>query len=132
MTQVVRISKSNIDVLGTAGTVPNNLIFDSEYNTFKILAEGSLPVTLGENPFSIQSATVAHNQTVTPFVIPFCRFGDRVFQPGQMIYHGGTAPTYSSYFSDVYVNGTVIDFQYGNIQSGVNVIFKYLIVEPPL
>jgi len=45
MSDDIRISKQGIDVLGTAGTVPNNLIFHSSYNTFKILAEGTTNIS---------------------------------------------------------------------------------------
>jgi hypothetical protein len=131
MSIVVQVSKAGKDVLGTSN-IPNDYIFDSRYNTFKILAEGTLALTLGENPFSIQEGTVAHGQSGIPFVIGYCKYGDRVFSPGHMIYHGGTAPAYSTFFSDIYVNDTNILFQYGNQQSGVNVVFKYIIVEPPL
>lgn len=129
--QVIQVSKSGVDVLGTTN-VPNDYIFDSRYNTFKILTQGTLAVTLGIDQFSIQEATVAHGQSGVPFVIPFCKYSDRVFQPGQIIYTGGTAPANSTYFSDLYVDDTNIRFQYGNVQSSVNVVFKYLIVEPPL
>jgi len=45
MSDDIRISKQGIDVLGTAGTIPNNLIFHSSYNTFKILAEGTVGIS---------------------------------------------------------------------------------------
>lgn len=131
MITAIQVSKAGVDVLGTAN-VPNDFIFDSRYNTFKILAQGTLALTLGINAFSIQEGTVAHGQSGVPFVIPFCRYSNRVFQPGQIMYTGGTAPANSTYFSDLYVDDTYIRFQYGNVQSGVNVVFKYLIVEPPL
>jgi len=131
MTQIIQVSKAGVDVLGTANTV-NDYIFDSRYNTFKILTSGTLALTLGVNPFSLQEGTIAHGQTGIPFVIGYCKYSNRVFQPGHMIYHGGTAAEYSSYFTDLKVDGTAIHFEYGNKQSGVDVVFKYLIVEPPL
>ena len=129
MTQVIKVSKQGINV-GTA-TNPNDFIFDSTLNTFKIISEGTHSMTLGINPFSIQEATVAHNQSGTPFIISYCKYSNRIFQPGQKIYHGGTA-TSDTYFSDIRVDGTNIYFQYGNTQGGVNVTFKYLVAEPPL
>lgn len=129
MTTVVKVSKAGIDVLGTVGTVPNNLIFDSQFNTFKILAEGTTSLTLGMSPFGIQEGTVSHGQSGTPFVIGYMKYSDRIFQPGQKIYHGGTSDTY---FSDIRVDGTNIYYQYGNNTGSVDVVFKYLIVEPPL
>ena len=131
MISTVQISKAGVDVLGTTN-VPNDYIFNSQYNTFKILTQGTLALTLGINAFSIQEGTVTHGQSGIPFVIPFCKYNNRVFQPGQIMYTGGTAPANSTYFSDLYVDDTYIRFQYGNKQSGVNVVFKYLIVEPPL
>jgi len=131
MSVSVKVSKAGEDVLGTANT-PNDYIFDSTYNTFKILATGGTTITLGENPFSIQEVNVANGQSGVPFVIGFAKYGDRVFGPGQMIYHSGTAPAYSSFFSDIYVDSTNIQFQYGNQQSGVSVTFRYFIVEAPV
>lgn len=129
MTQKLVVTKAGVDAFGTANTA-NDYIFDSTLNTFKILTEGTLSMTLGQSPFGIQEGTVAHGQSGTPFVIGFCKYGTVVMQPGQQIYHGGTAS--DTYFSDLHVDGTNIYFQYGNNQSSVSVVFKYYIVEPPL
>jgi hypothetical protein len=40
MAQGIRISKTGVDVL--TATNPNDFIFHSDLNTFKILAEGSI------------------------------------------------------------------------------------------
>lgn len=74
MTNIIRVSKQGVDVLGTAGTVPNNLIFDSYLNTFKILNHGTTAITV-TSP-SNGTLTVAHGQSVPPFVYSFVQWGD--------------------------------------------------------
>jgi len=121
MTQVIKVSKQGISV-GTA-TNPNDFIFDSTLNTFKIIAQGTYSPTLGTT--SDGTASVAHGQANIPFVIPYCRFANgSVSMPGN---HDNTG----FYFTGVLVGGTNIDFLYINTTGGnYTPIFKYIIVEP--
>jgi hypothetical protein len=73
MTQVIKVSKQGINV-GTA-TNPNDFIFDSQYNTFKILNQGTYSPTLGTVGVETKTS-VAHGQSTTPFVFAFCKFAD--------------------------------------------------------
>lgn len=80
MSELIRISKAGIDVLGTAGTAPNNLIFDSTLNTFKIIGTGTVlgTVTAG----NLGTIIVAHNLGTTPAVMGFIRMhNDRALAP---------------------------------------------------
>lgn len=70
MTQLIRISKQGINVLGTTGTVPNNLIFDSEINTFKIVATGTVVGTITSAPGTI---SIAHGLGFSPPVTAYAR-----------------------------------------------------------
>ena len=58
-------------MLGTAGTAPNNLIFDSTLNTFKILKTGTVAVTHGT---SAGTTSVAHDQSTIPTAYAFFKF----------------------------------------------------------
>lgn len=72
MAQIMAVSKSGKDVLSV--TNPNDFIFHSSYNTFKIKAEGVLSsqsVTANPTTFS-----VAHGQSGVPGVYAFAKFPD--------------------------------------------------------
>ncbi len=72
MTQVLAISKAGEDVL--TATDPNDFIFNSQYNTFKILAEGTLTSqTVDADP---KTFTVAHGLGYAPNFYAFCKFPD--------------------------------------------------------
>lgn len=72
MTQVIKVSKAGYDVLTESDI--NNYIFDSRYNTFKIIAEGTLlNQTVNTDP---KTFTVAHGLSYTPTVFAFALFPD--------------------------------------------------------
>lgn len=63
MSQVIAVSKDNIDVVGTAGTIPNNLNYSSAYNTLKYYTAGSTTLTTSA-AFGLTSyvyGTVSHS-----------------------------------------------------------------------
>lgn len=66
-----KVSKIGEDAL--VETDPNKFIFDSDHNTFKILAQGTFggSVTAGTTTF-----TLAHGQSITPAVFGFAKFPD--------------------------------------------------------
>ena len=127
MTQVIKVSKQGIDV-GTA-TNPNDFIFDSTINTFKIIAQGTHAPTLGTTETELTSS-IAHGQGAIPFVFAFCKFSDgRVGIPGES---SGTNPG-GFWFSNLSVDGTNINFNYLNFTGGnYSPVFRYIICEPPL
>jgi hypothetical protein len=71
MNQIIRISRQGIDVLDTSGTLPNNLIFDSSLNTFKIVTTGTVTGTISSS--STGTVTVAHNLSYAPVADGFIR-----------------------------------------------------------
>jgi hypothetical protein len=71
MTQEIRVAKQGKSVYSTD---PNDFIFHSAYNTFKILSEGLLTdQTVNANP---KTFTVAHGQSTTPSVYALAKFPD--------------------------------------------------------
>lgn len=129
MTQTIKVSKAGIDVLGTAGTVSNNLIFDSMLNTFKIVASGTALGTISSS--STGTVTMAHSLSFTPSVTGFTK----VTSGTVVIGNSGSVPlTYGNFkLSSVYADGTnvymVIDntgFTTGTFSA------KYYAFEPPL
>ena len=72
MTQAIKISKAGKNV--QKETNPNNLIFDSTLNTFKILAEGTvLSQTVSGNPTTIN---IPHGQSSIPAFNVFVKYPD--------------------------------------------------------
>lgn len=65
----IAASKDNIDVMGTTGTVPNNLTYSSDYNTLKYYAQGSLTVAgsaaVGQS--ALYRGTLTHNLNYYPY-----------------------------------------------------------------
>ena len=129
MSQIIRISKQGIDVLGTAGTVPNNLISDSDLNTFKILTTGTVSVSYTTDPGEVETfGTFSHGQSGTPLVIAFMKMADnRVSLISQRSTDGN-----STWFYSLKIDGT--NFYVGGASGSANVTrtVRYYIVEPPL
>ena len=72
MTKIIAVAKSGKNVL--TSTNPNDFIFHSSYNTFKILAEGTLlNQTVNADP---KTFTVAHGLSDAPNFYAFCKFPD--------------------------------------------------------
>jgi hypothetical protein len=126
MTQIIAVSKLGKDVLTESS--PNNFIFHSSYNTFKILAEGTYSPTLGDTGGVESSTSVAHNQSFTPFVFVFCEFSD-----GRIGSAGNRASGADFWFTNLAVNSSNIIFYYVNSTGGnYSPVFKYYITEVPL
>lgn len=129
MIPTIKVSKQTIDVLGTAGTVPNNLIFDSQTNTFKILAQGTTSVSYTIDATEAEvKRSIAHGQSGIPFVIAFMKMADnRVSLCGQRSTDGN-----STWFYNLYVDST--NFYIGGASGSATVTrnIAYYIVEPPL
>lgn len=104
MTQVIKISKTNIDALGTAGTVPDNLIFSSDYNTLKYYAVGSTTLSgSAVYPFTtLYYGTINHNLGYVPYFT--CYMNDaadttRFYNNSYIIAGGGGYVRYASVFA---------------------------------
>lgn len=83
MGSIIAITKSTYSVLTESDL--NNFIFHSDYNTFKILAEGSLlSQTVSSDPTTF---TVSHGLDYVPNFYAFCKFPDgKVAMAGPLSY----------------------------------------------
>lgn len=72
------VSRQGNDVLGTANTDPNNMIFDSRYNTFKILSQGTQSITVGT---AGGTATIAHGVSQIPTAYGFFKYASGKIAP---------------------------------------------------
>jgi len=108
-------------------TNPNNFIFHSDYNTFKILKEDSATPTLADNGSTETAYNFAHGIGHTPFVFAFCKFeNSRVGNPGCK------ASNVDFWFTRVVVNSTNVVFYYVNNTGGnYTPTFKYIACEVP-
>ena len=135
MSQIVAVSKQGINV-GTA-TDPNDFIFHSDYNTFKILTEGVTSVTVGSN--SIGTVSVVHNLGVKE---PFYAFGSipgaNVYQPLGNAYITNVSigtdeiVTVNSYQIDAYnTTNTLFLTVFQNVIASATVSLKYYVFAKP-
>lgn len=125
MTKVLRIAKIGKDAL--TATLPNDFIFNTDYNTPKIIAEGTDSPTLAVSATEV-FRNVAHGRNYTPFVIAFCKYAN-----GRVGPVGGRASNANFGFTNLRVNATNIRFGYFNDTGGnYSPTFKYYITEIPL
>jgi len=125
MTEIIAISKQGKNV-GTC-TDPNDFIFHSGYNTFKILSEGTASINIGNNAFEEQQYTIAHGKDYTPFVFAFCKFSD-----GRVCTVGNRMASGEPWFSSFSVDGTNLNFYFSNNSGTKTVNVKYYITEVPI
>lgn len=126
MTYLIAVSKAGENVL--TATDPNDFIFHSGYNTFKIIAEGTYSPTLGDSGGAETSTSKAHGQSITPFVFAFCEFANS--RVGGV---GNRASNANFWFTRLIVNSTNMNFYYINDTGGnYSPVFKYYITEIPL
>ena len=131
MSELIRVSKQGIDVLGTGGTVPNNLIFDSTLNTFKIIGTGAAlgTVTAG----NLGTISVAHSLGTTPAVMGFIRMStNRAIAPtGRQDVSGDSGYIFQSVAAD---SGSVYFVINSPFLGGVTGTYNcmYYAFEPPL
>lgn len=124
MTQIIAVSKSSKNVL--TSTDPNDFIFHSSFNTFKIITSGTYSPTLGVS--SGAETSLAHGQSIKPFVIAFCKFSN-----GRVGSVGNKSSDEDFWFTNLKVDSTYIYFSYVNLTSGnYQPTFRYYICEVPL
>jgi len=125
MTQILAVSKSGQDVL--TATDPNNFIFHSSYNTFKILAEGTLTAqTVNADP---KTFTVAHGQGELVAVYAFAKYPDGYVAMPREIPRSGERARYF----ELDIDATNISFVFYQGASGnYNVDIKYYVFETPI
>jgi hypothetical protein len=121
----IKVAKSGKDAL--TATDPNDFIFHSAYNTFKIIATGTFSPTV---PSGGNSHSIAHGQSFIPFVFTFIKFTDsRVGLPGDR----STAVTgLGIWLTKVEVDATNITFWFTNNTSSYVPVLRYYICEAPL
>ncbi len=137
MTQAVVVSKQGVDVL--TETNPNNLIFHSSYNTFKILQQGLATVTIG----SVANSTtnIVHNLGT---IYPFYAVANNSGVASGYMQTGGIYATNITIGTDLQIHGkfwsfdttnnantlTMSNFQ--NIQASQTVTMRYYIFARPI
>jgi len=127
MAQIMAVSKQGKDVL--TATNPNDFIFHSSYNTFKIKSEGILSSqSVTANPTTF---TVAHGQSGIPGVFAFAKFPD-----GYVTLPGGKeradAWPVDRYFAVEVDNTNLYLMFYKGSSANYSVDIKYYIFEVPV
>jgi len=135
MAQIVAVSKATKNVL--TATNPNDFIFHSDYNTFKIIATGTFSDTI--LAYSDETFTVAHNLNYAPLCHAFIKFDDfsQIVLPDE--------GQYTSIFGDnqtQYVRFTRVETDSTNVRIRIyndflysydrNFTVRYFIFEVPL
>ena len=127
MNQEIRVAKSGKSVYSTD---PNDFIFHSRYNTFKILAEGSLSAqTVTGDPTTF---SIAHGKATIPSVYALAKFADGyVAQPNDKERADNVKPV--ERYWKVEVDATNINFLfYKGTTANYDVAIKYYVFETPL
>jgi hypothetical protein len=125
MKKVIKVAKNGKDA--ETSTDPNDFIFHSDYNTFKIIATGTTSFVLNADVFEVQYFTVAHNLDYTPFVFAFCKFPD-----GRVGVVGDNQANSNLWFATLEVDATNITFGFANSVGTPTVYVRYFITEAPL
>lgn len=132
MTQVIKVAKIGKDIRSTD---PNDFIFHSDYNTFKIIQEATKSITLAASTAN-QTFTQAHNlEHILPLVSAFAKRSgvSQVFAP-----NGFDVETYGAkagYDGDVRFNYVASDetnviFNFDNDKvTTVDVSIRYFLLE---
>jgi len=131
MTYQVRVSKAGVNAL--TATDPNDFIFHSAYNTFKIIATGIYTPTVTAS--STQTKTLAHNLSYIPLVHAFAKPDgiSYVILPNEALYNPLGIGSSTIVFNYLEADSTNIIFNVtNNTGSNLDVSFKYYIFEVPL
>jgi len=132
MDQVVKIAKIG---KSTDSENPNDFIFHSSYNTFKIIVEGTKSVTLAASTNN-QSFTQAHGlEFIIPLVSAFAKRAGvaQVFLPNGVdieTYGAGAGFSGDIKFNYVATDSTSIIFNFDNAKvSNIDVSIRYFLLE---
>lgn len=132
MTQVVKVAKIGESAYSVD---PNDFIFHSDYNTFKIIEEGTKSVTLLAST-NDQSFTQAHGLFFIPLVTAFAKEDGiaQVFSPNTVNIHlwgvklGWTSTGVK--FNYVSSDNSNVTFNFDNTDgSDINVDIRYFLLE---
>ena len=131
MTQVVKIAKIG---KSTNSTDPNDFIFHSSYNTFKIILEGTRSITLVASTNN-QTFSQAHGLDLIPVPAAFAKQTgvDQVFLPNGMdvdLWGAKLGFTGDVKFNYVSSDSTNINFNFDNASgSSIGVNIRYFALE---
>src|SRR3990167_5165707 len=125
MTFEIRIAKSGKNAL--TSTDPNDFIFHSKYNTFKILKEDTLlSQSVTGDPTTFQ---IAHGQSIIPAVFAFAKYPDgKVALPQENDYSNGT----QKYWLLEFDTTNIYFLFYKNGSANYSVDINYYIFETPI
>jgi hypothetical protein len=130
MTQIIAVSKKYHDVL--TETNPNNFIFHSEYNTFKIVKQGTHSVNIPASTLSTDF-TLAHGMWYLPLVHAFALYSTDICLPNEKLYSPIGSDVWTFAFDELKSDINNIIFTVSNNSgSQINVTFRYYIFEVPL
>ena len=126
MTQIIAVSKAGENVL--TATDPNDFIFHSSYNTFKIVASGSLTSqTIDSDP---KTLSVSHGQSSAPGVYAFVKYADNyVAMPNER--ERADTVTVERYWLVEVDNSNIYFIFYKGASANYSVNIKYYIFEIP-
>ena len=123
----LRVAKSGKNA--ETATDPNDFIFHSGYNTFKILREGSATATLAASG-SEQSYAINYPEQFAPFVFGFCKFASgRVAPPGSK---ANNADFWFTRLVVFHINTEIMFYYFNNTGGDYTVTFKYYVCESPI
>ncbi len=125
--QIIAVAKKNHDVL--IETNPNNFIFHSSYNTFKIVKTGTYSLNIPAST-TRTSYTHPHGVWYIPLVHAFALYSDRICLPNEKLYNptGGDAWTFA--FDELKSEIDNIIFTVSNSSgSPITVKFRYYVFE---
>jgi hypothetical protein len=119
------VAKQGVNAL--TATDPNDFIFHSDYNTFKILKEGSASPALPDSAGIEVDYSFTLGLDFTPLVFGFCKFANgRVGPPGSK------ASNVDFWFTVVRTEDDGVIFRYINNTGGnYTPTFKYIAFEVP-
>jgi len=124
---VIKVSKQGFDAVTEKD--PNNLIFHSDLNTFKILKEGNGTINYTvDGSYAINHGATISNPTSYMIFVKFPD-GKTSFLPGK-----GVIYSYDSSFNihDSYIDTTQIGMYIEGTGSSTSLPYKYYIFETPL
>ena len=126
MSQKIAVSKAGINVL--AATNPNDFIFHSDYNTFKIVITGIATFTGVTS--GVYTKTIAHGLGYTPVVEQFLMTDSNpeVIKSGYQEFY--TAPYNDMLFYEARVDATNVIFYGRSFMTGSRDLhFRYYVFE---
>jgi hypothetical protein len=129
MSYKISVSKSGYSAFSTN---PNNFIFHSDYNTFKIISSNSFSFNIPYGGYQeYPTGVVNHNLNYIPFVIAFCKYNNgRVGLVGSLATE--IFPTKTVSITNLGVDSSAIYFYtVNNTNSNYPIVIRYYIFETP-